>query len=142
MIRAVIDTNILISALLSAQGAPAQILRMEREGRIELVFSPDTVQEHWRVLHYRKIEKRLEKLHVPLATVEQFLMNLVKASTLVPGTMKVDAIEADPSDDIFLACAIEGQANFIISGDHHLLELGTFQGIQIVEPATFVNDYE
>ena len=142
MIRVVLDTNILISALLSAKGAPAEILRLERKGEIELVFAPETVDEHWRVFHYSKIEERFKKLKVPLETVEQFIMSLVKASVLVPGKFKVDAIKSDPSDNIFLACAIEGQADFIISGDHHLLELGIFQEIEIVDPATFLEIYK
>jgi putative PIN family toxin of toxin-antitoxin system len=46
MIRVVLDTNILVSAMLSPNGTPAKILRLEREGKIELVFSPDTIKEH------------------------------------------------------------------------------------------------
>jgi hypothetical protein len=50
----------------------------------------------------------------------------------------VKAILEDPSDDIYLECALEGRADFIVSGDRHLLDLGTFRGISIVNPTAFL----
>jgi uncharacterized protein len=139
--RGVIDTNILISAFLSAQGAPAQILRLALEGKLELVFSPHTVKEHWQVLHYSKIRSRLRKLKISLKTAEGTLQRLVDISHLVAGKVKVDIIAADPSDSIFLACAVEGHADCAISGDHHLRDLETCQGIPIMEPSTLLEKF-
>ena len=138
MIKVVLDTNVLISAILSAKGTPAQILGLVREDKIELLFSTATTQELWDVLHYQRIKDRLEKLKIPLSIAEEFLKGLIKASTIVLVTKEVDVIKDDPSDNIFLACAVEGQANFIISGDNHIKQLGQYQGIQILEPAAFL----
>ena len=57
---------------------------------------------------------------------------------MTPGQLDIDAIPDDPSDNMILACAVEGWADFIISGDHHLTDLKIFQGITIVNPATFL----
>jgi putative PIN family toxin of toxin-antitoxin system len=138
MIKVVLDTNVLISATLSQKGKPAQILMLAREGKIELLFSTATTKELWDVLHYQRIKARLEKLKIPLSLAEEFLKGLVKASTLVLVNMEVDVIKDDPSDNVFLACAIEGQANFIISGDNHIKALEHYQEIQIMDPAEFL----
>ena len=142
MIRVVLDTNILISAILSPSGPVAQILRLAREGRIELVFSPDTATEHLKVMRDPQIRRLLEKRRLPLSVAERFLKHLAQASLLVMGKTKVDAIKDDPSDNIFLSCAIDGKADFIVSGDRHLKELREFQGIRIVDPATFIALFE
>lgn len=136
--RVVIDTNVLISGLLSGQGAPATILRLALHGEIELIFSPRTVKEHWQVLHYSKILKRLDELKIPIETAEQAVRSLIEISSLVPGKEHVDIIAEDPSDNVFLACAVEGNADFIISGDRHLKSLKVFRDIQIVNPASFL----
>lgn len=136
--RVVLDTNILISALLSARGLPAEILRLERQGGFDLVFSPDTVSELWRVLNYPKIQKRLGKLGIPAELVERYLKNLIRSSVVTPGKLKMDIIKDDPSDNIFLACALEGKADFIVSGDSHLKELEVFRGIPILGSAEFI----
>lgn len=49
-----------------------------------------------------------------------------------------EVILEDPDDDKFLACAIDGGADYIVSGDHHLLDLGSYEGIPILRPATFL----
>jgi len=51
---------------------------------------------------------------------------------------ETSVIEEDPSDNIYLECAIESGADFIISGDHHLTDFGTYEGIRIMNPATFL----
>ncbi|NCO65593.1 MAG: putative toxin-antitoxin system toxin component, PIN family [Candidatus Aquicultor secundus] len=63
---------------------------------------------------------------------------LSKYSQRTPGELKIDVITEDPSDNMFLVCAVEGKADFIISGDNHLLDVGTYQGIQILTPCEFV----
>jgi hypothetical protein len=56
----------------------------------------------------------------------------------VPGTTKVTVITDDPDDNMFLACAVEGQADFIVSGDPHLLSLSRFRGIPIATVREFL----
>jgi len=52
--------------------------------------------------------------------------------------MKLSVIETDPSDNMFLECAVEGRADFIISGDRHLKDLRVYKGIEILDPSTFL----
>ena len=62
-------------------------------------------------------------------------------TALVPGAITVNAVPDDPDDDIIIACAIEAEADMIISGDQHLLSLGSYQGIPIIRAVDFLNDY-
>lgn len=57
---------------------------------------------------------------------------------MVSGQIKVDAIVADSTDNMFLSAALEAGADFLVTGDHHLLQLHTYQGISIVSPAEFL----
>jgi len=138
MTKVVLDTNVLVSAILSATGKPAQILGLAREEKIELLFSASTTKELWAVLHYQRIMARFEKLKIPLSLVEEFFKGLIKASSIVLVNQEVDIIKDDPSDNVFLACALEGRANFIVSGDNHIKKLGQYQGIQIMDPTEFM----
>ena len=140
--RVVLDTNVLVSAILSPGGTAAQILQLGRVGRFELVFSSDTIREHLQVLRYPKIRKLLERRNLSLDTVESFLEQLTRISIPVPAKIKIDAIQEDPSDNIFLACAVEGNADYVVSGDHHLKDLGAYQGIEILHPAAFLEIIE
>lgn len=138
MTRVVVDTNTLVSAILSLSGQAAQILGLGKAGQIEFIFSPATVAEHLRVLCYPKIIKHLQKRGIPLQEAVRFIKMLIRGSEAVMGQTPVDAIQDDPSDNIYLACALEGRADFIISGDRHLRDLKTFRGIPILDPAAFL----
>ena len=65
-------------------------------------------------------------------------MALVEVIVLVPGAMEVDEVKDDPEDNKILACALEGNADFVVSGDHHLTDIGFFRGVSIVKPDTFL----
>jgi predicted nucleic acid-binding protein len=67
------------------------------------------------------------------------LAKTLQVAVLTPGELAVEAVADDPADDLVLACAVEGNADFIISGDHHLLDLENYQGIKIVNPARFLD---
>jgi len=56
--------------------------------------------------------------------------------------VKIEPVTADPTDNKYLVCAVEGKADFIVSGDHHLKDLNVFQGIRIADPATFLQMLE
>ncbi len=144
MIRAVLDTNVFISALFNPKRPPAQLLELTLQGKIKLIISPQIIGEIERVLTYPKVKKLLKKKKTTPGEVEEGIVKALKVAVLTPGNLAIKAIPDDPADDMFLACALEGQADFIVSGDHHLLELSTFQGIKIVSPAEFlkiINSY-
>lgn len=137
--RVVLDTNQYVSALLKSESNSAKLLTLAAEGQITLIVSPDILDEIRRVLSYpkiRKLHRRTER------EIEQFIRQTEKIAVITPGTLEVDAIPADPADNIILACAVESNADYIISGDHHLKDLGAYQGIEILEPATFLKIIE
>ncbi|MCB9475412.1 MAG: putative toxin-antitoxin system toxin component, PIN family [Deltaproteobacteria bacterium] len=135
--RVVLDTNVLISATTTPEGTPSKILRKVYEGSLELVFSPSTLAELRRVLGYPKLVKRLQKPGMEYTDVDDVIQRVSAFSVFVSGGTKIDAVRDDPSDNMFLACAVEGNADFIVSGDRHLLELGEYGGIRILPPAQF-----
>ena len=129
--RAVLDANVHISALLSAAGTPAQILRAFVEGRFELVVSPKLLSELQRALGYAKLQR-----HIDAEESAQYLAWLRDAAVLVedPGG-DPPARSADPEDDYLLSLAAAQQA-ILVSGDRHLLQL--VDDLPIHRPAEFL----
>jgi uncharacterized protein len=142
MIRAVFDTNVFISALFNPSRPPAQVLEVALLGKIRLVVSPQLIEEIERVLTYPKVKKLLKKRHTDPDEVVEVMVKALKVAVLTPGELTVEAIPDDPADDMVLACALEGNADYIISGDHHLLDLENYRGIKIVNPARFLEIIE
>lgn len=138
MIRIVIDTNILVSAILTPEGNPAKILKFVLQGKLNLIVSPAIVEEIRQVLRYPKLVKLMKKNMITLEEVYTFLDKMSKIAVITPGKLDIEAIPDDPSDNMVLSCAVEGDADFIISGDHHLTDLRIFQGIKIMDPAAFL----
>lgn len=135
MIRIVLDSNLFVSALLKPGSNPDLILCAVREGKVLLLMSEAIRSEIARVLTYPKIRKRLqasdEELHA-------FLQLLSSVAIFTPGTLDLPPLESDPADTKYLAFAVEGHAEFIVSGDHHLTDLEIYRGIRIVAPADFI----
>lgn len=138
MTRLVLDTNVLVSAILNPRGKPALILKLALRGVIELVISRAIIEEMNKVLHYPKLLKLLKKNKVSVEEVEAFINNIDTIAEITKGELVLEVIKEDPTDNIILACAVEGGADFIISGDSHLLKLANFEEIEIVAPATFL----
>jgi putative PIN family toxin of toxin-antitoxin system len=138
MTRVVVDTNLIISAILSPEGKPATILRMVLNAELDLVLSPALLEEISLVLNYEKIRKLFIKRSVTPQQIKDALQKIVKTAIVVSGKTKVNRIDKDPSDNMLLSCALEGKADFIISGDHHLTDLVSFEGISIVNPDIFL----
>ena len=130
MLRVVIDTNVIVSGILSRKGAPAEILNAWRQRRFLLLGSPAIVAEVRAVLRYPRIRKKY-----PLndEEIDQTITLLEHDALLVPGGADVTgSVPADPKDEMFLACALDGEADVIVSGDHHLLDLGVYRDIPII----------
>ena len=138
MIRAVLDTNVWVSAMLTPDKPPAKILEIALTGRMRLIISPGIIAEIGRVLQYPKV-KRLWKNHrITSQEVDDVIFKLLKVALITPGKTLAEGVSDDPADDMIIACALEGRADFIISGDHHLTDLENYQGIKIVDPSTFL----
>jgi uncharacterized protein len=139
MIRIVLDTNVFISGVLTPGRAPAQLLELVLSGKVKLVISPQVIQEIQRVVQYPGIIKLMKKRKLESKELEEAIFRILRVAHITSGAVNVQGVAADPSDDMFLACALEGQADFIISGDHHLTDLKDYQGIKIIAPAAFIN---
>lgn len=109
---------------------------LARAGELELLVSPGILEEIARVLQYPKLQRRHRMTSRELGA---FLKDFTEFATAVPGESRIEIIKADPDDDKYLACAVEGAAAFIISGDRHLTDLKMFQGIRIVNPKDFLD---
>ena len=135
MIRAVLDCNVVVSAILSPKGIPAKILTALEAEQFQLLLSEPILEEIGRVLHYGKIAKRHRLSEEKLLT---FLEDLAHLAILTLGKLKLVVIKDDPQDDRYLECAIEGDAEYVVSGDQHLLNLKEYKGIQILTPRAFL----
>lgn len=130
MLRVVIDTNVIVSGILSRKGAPTELLNAWRERRFLLLSSSAIVAEVRAVMQYPHIR---DKYHLSDEEIEQTMTLLEHDALLVAGDADVaGSVPVDPKDEMFLACALDGQADVIVSGDHHLLDLGVFRDIPIV----------
>src|SRR2546421_12968352 len=108
--RAVLDTNVIVSATLIRGGNEDRILHALERGGFELILSPAILEEIGRALAYEKIKK------YRWVTDEEVLLlieGLANKSTLVPGDAKV-TLARDPDDDKFLAAALEGKADYLV----------------------------
>jgi putative PIN family toxin of toxin-antitoxin system len=134
--RAVLDANIFASALMRPQGPPGQVLGLLlRQRAFELVMSPAILKEVGRVLRCPKVRKRIAASDDEL---DLWLASLDIIAVPVEGKLEVKAVAADPEDDKYLAAAVEGLAEFVVSGDDHLLSLGTYEGVHIVTARRFL----
>ena len=133
--RVVLDTNVFISAFVSSKGAPAQIFDLWREGKLELVSSREAIDEIQRVLTYSRIRGRLRYSD---EQVQQFLSLLWEYAVSIEILSVAAVVAADPDDDKFLALALASQAQYVVTGDRHLLDVGVYQSVPIVTPAVFL----
>jgi len=136
MTKAVLDTNVIVSGIIREAGPPGQILRLLFEGqKFTAVTSLQILAEVKAVLSREKIRKYHGWTD---EQIDIFLAFFYTQSEVTEGKLTVQVIVQDPSDDKFLACAGEGSADYLVSGNKHLLDLKVYEGVQIVPPATFL----
>lgn len=130
--RVVLDTNILFSALISPHGAPDVIYRAWRAARFEVVTSQMQLDEIRRASRYPKLQSVLQP-----AKVGSMLNNLQRASVLERLHLTIEA--DDPNDSFLLAMALQGDADYLVTGDRRagLLQRGHIERTRIVTPAIF-----
>jgi uncharacterized protein len=130
-VRVVLDTNVLISALLFT-GAPSGLVPLWQRGAITVLLSRAILDEYLRVLSYPKFQLTEDEIR---ALVEEELLPYFE---VVRPKKRVRAVRRDPSDDKFLECALAGRADVIVSGDGELLELRSYRRIRIQTPGEFL----
>ena len=133
--RIVLNTNVLVSALLSPGSVPGAVLAGWTADDYTLLVSELLIAEYLRLLERPRLQskhrKGQEEIH---ALIAQFRSNGV----LVQTDILTRVVAADSDDDIVVATAVAGEADFIVSGDRHLLDLGEHAGIRVVAPAIFL----
>ena len=131
--RIVLDTNVLVSGIFFF-GPPNKILRSWSRGKVQVVVTPEILDEYRRVVN---------ELHEKFPNVEvgPILDLIVVNSELCAPARLPRPICADPADDKFFAGAVAAGANIIVSGNKHLLAVSGYRGITVVSPRGFVDRY-
>jgi len=131
-VKVVLDTNVLISALLF-KGGLSGLVDLWKAGRIVPVLSRETFEEFRTVLAYPKF--RLNAGHIKIIIEDEILpfFEVIEAADPVRGICK------DPDDDKFLACAVSASAAYVVSGDKHLTDIGRYKSVKIINPGEFMS---
>jgi len=136
VLRAVLDANVLASALIRPQGPPGQIVtRFLEDHAFVLVVSAPILEELRRCLSYPRVRKYMT---VTDEELDLWVTALGLIADSVEGAASLSAVVADPDDNKYLVAALEGRADFVVSGDRHLLDLGEYEGVRIITPRAFL----
>ncbi|TFG66964.1 MAG: putative toxin-antitoxin system toxin component, PIN family [Thermomicrobiales bacterium] len=128
--KAILDTNVLISAYVFPGGKPETVYRLALEGRLEIGTSLPLLAEFGRVLGL--------KFGWTPDRVEAAVVQMTRIASVVEPAETVQVVTADPADDRVLEAASAYGADVIVSGDRHLLDIGTWSDIEIISPAEFI----
>jgi len=139
LIKVVLDTDIFVSGILNSNGIPGQILKAWQENKFTLVTSTPIIKEIKQVLNSEKIQGFLKKHNVVKEDLNDFFLTLNFNALVIEPTLKVGIIKEDPGDNKFLECALMAKAEFIVSGDKHLLKLKSYENIKVVSAIKFIN---
>ena len=133
MIKVVIDTNIVISGFIKEGSIPEYFLVSFFNNGFDFIWcvSQDIFQEYQNVLQRSKFK------NINQSKVQQFLSDIKEKALWVEPQIKLEIIKEDLSDNKFLECAAQAQAQYIISGDKHLLKLKKYKSIKIITPKKF-----
>jgi len=131
-LRVVIDTNVVISGVFFS-GVPYMILEAWRDGQIDIVTSPEILEE------YRRVGETLHKEY-PIIDTESFLSLLAVQSEIVIAPDLTEQVCEDQEDDKFLACALAGGCEIIISGDKLLRKVSGYKGVKVMTPKEFLEE--
>ena len=124
--RVVFDTNVLVSALITT-GKPRLLFHKAVDGQIQLILSKNILTEFTEVADDPRIRKYADQ-----DNIVAFLRIIDKVATITKVKSRFKIIKEDPDDDVVLRTAFDGKAEVIVSGDKHLLSLGVFRGIRII----------
>jgi uncharacterized protein len=134
--KIVLDANIFISALIVENGTQYKIVHHKK--RYAVVISEEILQEVEEVLHYDRIQK---KYNVSNQEIRSYLHQL-RRDCVIRVYPAVKVVDEDPDDNKYIACAKQVKADYIVTGDRHLLDLKEYRGIRIVTPTEFLRILE
>jgi len=130
MYSATLDTNTLVSATI-ARGKEYALFELAKKGKFKLLISASIILEYKRVISARRFG------YTP-KFVDELVSSILSVSNLVFPDTKLDVVKEDPDDNKILECAVAGKADFIVSGDKHLLKLKKYKKIKILKTGEFL----
>ncbi len=133
-VRVVLDTNVVVSAAISDEGNPAKIFALMLSGVIENISSVEIIAEVKEVFERPKISALMSN-----EDKEFFIDNFENLSVKIETKSRFTEIKDDPSDNKFIEVAVDGGADYIVSGDPHLTGIKSFEDIRIVTPKEFLD---
>lgn len=131
--KVVLDTNVFVSGVFFS-GPPFQILQAWRDEKIQLVISPEILEE------YRRVGEILAEKH-PAIDLEPMLEYIIQNAVILSSPQLLERVCDDPDDDKFLACALASGSNLVVSGDRHLLKVSGYQNIEVLKPRDFLDKH-
>lgn len=131
--KVILDTNVFVSGVFFS-GPPYRILEAWRDGKLQLIVSPEILEE------YRRVGEILAEEH-PAISLSPWIELVIQQASLFSAPALPNSICNDPDDDKFLACALASKSKIIISGDKHLLNISGYEGIAVLKPRDFLERY-
>ncbi len=128
-IKAVLDTNVIISAYFW-KGAPNEVLGRGISKHFRICLSPAIIQE--------TMDKLSRKFSAPTDDIEDLSYLLFEASETCTPSVRLRVVKDDPDDNKILECGMESRADYIVTGDSHLLKLKEYAGIKLASPKEFL----
>ncbi len=135
MLRVVLDTNVQVSALISKGGTCDQVFKKWSDGTYILCTCDEILYELERVIKYPNIAR---KHKLSEEKIEKYINYQGSNALKVFLSEIINLVKAHPSDSIFVLCALEANADYIVSGDSHLLDLKSYNSIKIITPKEFL----
>jgi len=132
-VKVVLDTNVFVSGVFFS-GPPFQILKAWNDGKIQLVVSPEILDE------YRRVGEILAEDH-PNIDLKPVLDYVIRNAEVYVAPPLPESVCEDPDDDKFLACALASESTVIVSGDKHLHKVSGYQKVEVLKPRDFINEY-
>ena len=127
MLKVVIDTNLIISSLWG--GKSKELIDLWQNGKIEVLTSRAIIKEYLEVL---------ARFNLTMEDYNEWAWNFSNKTTSLDPKKEFKLVKADPDDDKFIECAVEGRADYILAGDKHLLNLKEHNGVKILLVADFL----
>lgn len=136
MIRVVLDANVFASAFIQSKGPSGRILRLLVDTRtFELVTTQPILTEAERCLFYPRVRKRITLTD---DKIQQALAAIALLADVVTTDLELNVVAQDPDVNKILAAAVEGKAQYVVTGDSDLLTMKVYEGIRIIPPAGFL----
>jgi len=129
--KVILDTNVLVSGVLS-EGSSFELLALWKKGCFDIIVCAEILEEYFSVLSR-------DKFCLPAGLVKTILNELSQNGIRIVKTSRIKIIKNDPADNKFIEAAFDANADYIVSGDKHLLKLSKFNNIPIISPNVFYN---